>query len=153
MKLKRISLVMLIFLVLLSFVGYRLYTNGYYERWKLERTMSDDYRYKDYVERGEELNAIVSKVQNWELNLIDKSLNDGNFNMRNKGDVVGLGVFKGVKDIKNAPKDLKVDVTYYYDINNHRALQHIRVNSDEKALHKNTTVVYDKDGMELITYD
>lgn len=153
MKLKRISLVMLIFLVLLSFVGYRLYTNGYYERWKLERTMSDDYRYKDYVERGEELNAIVSKIQNWELNLIDKSLNGGNFNMRNKGDVVGLGVFKDVKDIKNAPKDLKVDVTYYYDINNHRALQHIRVNSDEKALHKNTTVVYDKDGMELITYD
>ena len=153
MELKRISLVMLIFLVLLSFVGYRLYTNGYYERWKLERTMSDDYRYKDYVERGEELNAIVSKIQNWELNLIDKSLNGGNFNMRNKGDVVGLGVFKDVKGIKNAPKDLKVDVTYYYDINNHRALQHIRVNSDEKALHKNTTVVYDKDGMELITYD
>lgn len=153
MKLKRLGFILLGFLVIGSFVGYRLYSNGYYERWKLERTMTADYRYKDYVERGEELNAIVSKVQNWELNLVDKSVNGGNFNMRSKADIPSLGVFKDVKDVKNAPKDLKVDVTYYYDINNHRALQHIRVNSDEKALHKNTTVVYDKDGMELITYD
>lgn len=153
MKLKRLGFILLGFLVVGSFVGYRVYSNGYYERWKLERTMTADYRYKDYVERGEELNAIVSKVQNWELNLVDKSVNGGNFNMRSKADTPSLGVFKDVKDVKNAPNDLKVDITYYYDISNHRALQHVRVNSNEKSIHKNTTVVYDKDGMELITYD
>ena len=153
MKLKRLGFILLGFLVVGSFVGYRLYSNGYYERWKLERTMTADYRYKDYVERGEELNAIVSKVQNWELNLVDKSVIGCNFNLRSKEDTPSLGVFKDVKGVKNAPNDLKVDITYYYDISNHRALQHVRVNSDEKSIHKNTTVVYDKDGMELITYD
>lgn len=153
MKFKRLGVIILSLVVIGFFVGYRLYSNGYYERWKLEHTMSDDYRYKDYIERGEELNAIVSKVQNWELNLVDKSVNGGNFNMRSKADTPSLGVFKDVKDVKNAPSDLKLDITYYYDISNHRALQHVRVNSDEKSIHKNTTVVYDKDGVELITYD
>lgn len=153
MKLKKVLALIVVVVLLGGFGIYRFVAGGFYERWKLEKTMSDDYRYKDYVERGEELNAIISKVQEWELNLVDKSLNGGNFTMRSKGDVKGLGVFKDVKGIKGAPADLQVDITYFYDVANNRALQHVRVNSEEKKLHKNTTVVYDKDGMELITYD
>lgn len=153
MKLKKVLALIGIVVILGGFGIYRFVSGGFYERWKLEKTMSDDYRYKDYVERGEELNAIISKVQEWELNLVDKSLNGGNFTMRSKGDVKGLGIFKDVKGIKGAPSDLQVDITYFYDVANNRALQHVRVNSEEKKIHKNTTVVYDKDGMELITYD
>lgn len=153
MKLKRVLALIVVVVLLGGFGIYKFVAGGFYERWKLEKTMSDDYRYKDYVERGEELNAIISKVQEWELNLVDKSLNGGNFTMHSKGDVKGLGIFKDVKGIKGAPVDLQVDITYFYDVANNRALQHVRVNSEEKKLHKNTTVVYDKDGMELITYD
>ena len=140
-------------IALLGFFAYRFVASGDYERWKLGRTVTDDYRYKDYIERGDELNAIISKVQNWEVNLVDKSVNGGDFNMKKKNEVAAKGIYKDNKEIKDAPKDLKVDVTYFYDVANHRALQHISVNSDEKKLHKNTTVVYDKDGTELITYE
>lgn len=153
MKWRKIVVVCAIFVGIGGIFTYRYVAGGWYERWKLERSMSEDYRYQDYVERSKELGAIVGKVQDWELNLIDKSVNGGSFSMKDKDSVTAKGVYKDKESISNAPKDLTVDVTYFYDIANHRALQHIRVNSEEKNLHKNTTVVYDRDGKEVITYD
>jgi hypothetical protein len=153
MNWKKVLALVGVVVTLVGFGAYRFVVGGGYERWKLGRTVADDVRYKDYVERGEELNAIVSKVQNWEVNLVDKSVHGGDFNMKQKNEVAAKGVYKDTSSIKDAPKDLKVDVTYFYDISNNRALQHIRVNSEEKKIHKNTTVIYDKDGTELITYE